>query len=272
MWKLLSRAIRIFRGPRSNQIDHSPKIYVVERQSPDWATLDYGYFDQMRAFARMIGRPENLMVDYVRLWDSTFSVSFFEVRAALKEISEASRQEMHDVSRLDIKQATELVDEFALLIFSDDDDWFAPKISKTLKTLTNRESKAIIWRPLVFRKGLEKREVEQFCYTNNYAIRGALAQIYREEFELIAQHWKAQNTLSSNEIDSEFLHDFLSITNRHPASTLELERVLKDQKSSDRLRKAVGQWVEGSEDTDKSLAPWADEYIERTRSVFENLF
>ena len=32
----------------------SPKIYVVERQSPDWAALDDGYFDEMRAFARLL--------------------------------------------------------------------------------------------------------------------------------------------------------------------------------------------------------------------------
>ena len=65
----------------------SPKIYVVERQSPDWATLDDRYFDEMRAFARLIGRPENMMVDYVRLWDDTFPLSFFQVRARLKEIA-----------------------------------------------------------------------------------------------------------------------------------------------------------------------------------------
>ena len=81
-------------------LSSAPKIYVVERQSPDWARLDERYFDEMRAFARMIGRPENMMVDYVRLWDDTFPLGFFQVRARLKEIARASRADMPGVERI----------------------------------------------------------------------------------------------------------------------------------------------------------------------------
>ena len=249
----------------------SPKIYVVERQSPDWAALDDRYFDEMRAFARLIGRPENMMVDYVRLWDDTFPLSFFQVRARLKEIAMGSRADMRGVERIDLAGAATLDAPGAWLVFSDDDDWFAPDLADRLRTETGRGDEVVIWRSLVLRDGFERRAVDHYCYTNNYGVRGRLAAIHCDRFECVAQHWLAQDTISRLAPPTRFIDQPLSVTNRHPASTLELERGLGDRLDGARLRAMVADWMAKTGRADLATVPWTERHIGALRQVFQRL-
>lgn len=252
-------------------LSSGPKIYVVERQSPDWAVLDDGYFDEMRAFARMIGRPENMMVDYVRLWDDTFPLGFFQVRAHLKEIAMRSRAEMRGVERIDLAAAAGLDAPGAWLVFSDDDDWFAPDLARWLRADTGRGDAVVIWRSLVLRDGFERRAVDHYCYTNNYGVRGRLAAAHRDGFELVAQHWLAQETISRLAPQICFIDRPLSVTNRHPASTLELERGLGDNLDAATLRAMVADWVAKTGRADPATAPWTARHVAALRAVFQGL-
>jgi hypothetical protein len=248
-----------------------PTIYVVERQSPDWAALDARYFDEMRAFARMIGRPENMMVDYVRLWDATFPLTFFQVRARLKDIATATRQQMHGVQIIDLDSARSLNDDNALLLFTDDDDWFAPDIAEHLKHHSRQADKVVIWRSLVLRKGFERRGEDCFCYTNNYALRGQYAQAHRDDFARVAQHWLAQDTITREAPVLRYIDLPLSITNRHPASTVELERGLGANLDAHLLRELVATWVHNLAVVETSAVPWSQDHVAAIKALFREL-
>ena len=55
--------------------------------------------EETRAFCRMIGRPETLVIDLVRLWDRTFEVPYFQVRARLKALCLRALDEVRGARR-----------------------------------------------------------------------------------------------------------------------------------------------------------------------------
>ena len=254
-----------------NWIRSRPAIYVVERQSPPWSTLDDSYFDEMRRFARMIGRPENMMVDYVRLWDATFPLTFFQVRARLKDIAVESRRRMRGVERIDLEAAATIEADNGWLLFTDDDDWFAPDIAGQLQRHSRRGDDVVIWRSLVLRAGFERRAEDSFCYTNNYAVRGRYARTHRQDFARIAQHWLAQDTITREAPPLRYIDLPLSITNRHPASTVELERGLGDDLDAQRLHQLVATWLHNLTLVDDHTALWSRDHVAAVQAIFAAL-
>jgi len=75
------------------QLPNARQLRIVVRQSPDWLNTPYpDLIEGSRAFCRMIakptGLPENFISDVIQVWDRTFALPFFHVRAAMKDIAE----------------------------------------------------------------------------------------------------------------------------------------------------------------------------------------
>ena len=58
-------------------------VYIILRQSPDWAKQTYADLDKTRSFCKIIGRPENYIIDRVLLWTSRGLLELVLVKSKL---------------------------------------------------------------------------------------------------------------------------------------------------------------------------------------------
>lgn len=226
-------------------------VYALVRQSPDWASLDEGYFAEMRRFARLIGRPEDQPERGVRLWNAVAPVSFFHARAALKLIAEA-RLDALPFPRASLADLPALPAD-AWVVPVDDDDWLSPALADALAGL---DAELAVWRSLVLRDDLQQRPMDGICYSNNYAVRaGALARLDADPAVAI-QHWAADAAGRDGRVTRADLDLPLSIVLRHPASTLVLEQVLASADPPVELRARLDRFYQAAETARPSADPW----------------
>jgi hypothetical protein len=268
---------------------YATPVYIVLRQSPEWATQTYADLEKTRDFCRLIGRPENFMIERVLLWDRTFRTGFFAVRQVLKEISLENFRSVSGAILVSLEQTRNALDPDAFYLFTDDDDWYHPGIARVLSGLDPRACEAILWHSALFRRGLAPRQPDAF-YTNNYAVSGAMLAQKRGNLERVYQHFEAHKTFFGKtpisiarrigyaSLVRRFmvkgfcpiirLSEYLSMTNKHPASTLVLER-LGENPTPEQLRTLV----ENSFQANRSAAVspefhWALSSMERVNDFF----
>ena len=220
------------------------RVSVVRRQSPDWGTLSADEFAaQSRRFYRMLGRPENRGVEMARLWDRTFTVSFCQARQAMKEIASANLREVEGVTLLDSEAALlEDTHEGAIWCFVDDDDWLRPDFGPALAANAGPAYEGYRWRQIRCGrhrgKWLSLADRLDACGTNNYAVGTAFLRRDPANLPRVFQHFDADTIFGSLRVCT-LAEATLSATNRHPASTMLLERALDEEFSSDRLAAMV---------------------------------
>jgi len=231
---------------------------------------------QSRDFCRSINRPENFIADSVDLWNATFRMPFFETRQAIKDIA---RDNLSGVVNAHLAGGVEKV-RFRfrpreIYIFVDDDDWIDPGIVNSLNELEWKYS-CVVWGSVVIGSAIQNfvtfREVREFCYTNNYAV---TSRYFRNPFHKVAdvyQHFRATKRLKSMKF--LLLPRYLGATNKHPASTLSLERAFGEGMTRKVLVEAVRRYNRRGREMDGLQlegTPWVRGPLERMRTLFEQV-
>jgi|GEM_PF-1831874 len=263
--------------PFNNKID----FYIVLRQSPDWKNMTQEEFRQQSiAFCRCIGRPENLINDIAVLWGNTFGISFLETRQAIKDIAQKNFYSIKKSKVLLLDDLIEKEYDFSrgIYLFIDDDDWVKPNIIDHLpqkKDIYNYDG--FRWGSIML-NGNKKEEdnvityraFDTTCFTNNYIV--SSRYLNSNTFDSVFQHWAATDTFLNLNIKQ--LPEYLSITNKHPASTLCLEQNLVDDFSSSRLIEIINIFNTRINSIDlDSLGElsWAAPYIKETQVFYKQL-
>jgi hypothetical protein len=165
-------------------------LCIVVRKTVDW--------DSETAFRTQL-RPE--FAPAVRRWNETFSLPYHLFRRELARIAESNWSRVDDATRVSLDQ----VPSGALIVPTDDDDWFAPELARTLAAEMNGTLAGCSWRSeflevpisLRYRTNVIRRALfpdqgsKWICTTNNYAVRatGDFAPLVANH--LAASHWFA---------------------------------------------------------------------------------
>ncbi|MCV6638573.1 hypothetical protein [Candidatus Albibeggiatoa sp. nov. NOAA] len=252
-----------------------PKLnfYVVLRQSPNWDTITIQEFEQQsKAFCRLIGRPENLVNEIVQLWNQSFGISFFETRQILKEIAQSSLKKVKNVKIIPIDQLEQM--NSGIYLFIDDDDWIQPNITDFFTKQDINSFDGYRWGSVNFdgRKSelVVRRSFDETCFTNNYAV--SSRYLNPQSLDSVYQHWIA--TGSFQQLHIKQFSNYLTVTNKHPASTVYLENSLADDFSPKRLITVVSEFnqkMQFLDTADLAELSWAKPYMQQTRDFYKKL-
>ncbi len=268
-------------------------VYIILRQSPDWAKQTYADLDATRSFCRIIGRPETYIIDRVLLWDKTFRISFFAARQVMKEISLDNFRSAEGATLVPIAEIHSVLDRNALYLFTDDDDWYHPQIARHLAPIDPRACDVIQWLAATLDEGVKLWDDHYACSTNGYAVSGEVLLQRPGNIKRVTQHFDAQATFVRKSYASVLrrigyaslyrrltvrgfqsivrLSDYLSITNKHAASTLSLA-VLGDAMSSEILVDLIRRKLEANKKISlPDACSWARSMIERVNEFMERL-
>lgn len=254
-------------------------LCICVRQSPDWrGTPRARLIEDSRAFCRMIaaptGLPENFIADIVEIWDRTFPLPFFEVRAALKDIAQANLRAVENSRQVLAGEWTASdANKTRLILFIDDDDWLHPRIWSLLAPQISSRHDGYIFGNVLCTAAVELREIADGCYTNNYAVAAEYLQRQPQAFAALEQHWDANRVFHDAAFRFAIPKLYLSATNKHPASTMKLKDGLHGQSlSAALLTQLVERYVdESSSAAVPAQAQWIAPFRGQTRALFATL-
>jgi hypothetical protein len=209
--------------------------FIVLRSSPDWRSFD---IEQSRSFCRLVGIPDDAVINFAATWDSTFGISYREFRAVCKDIAFRSFDScigMEVIRREDIPRCIGPESRF---FFTDDDDWFHPDIASICRDLLpTAPDRGGYWGSI--RHGyrpwtppheefseliVEKRPLKPTLYTNNYFCSGG--QMASASLDDVFEHWNAHNILHGGRLQMSPIERYLSGANKHPACTVFLMKAM----------------------------------------------
>jgi hypothetical protein len=249
-----------------------PKLAIVVRPSPDWATIDREtYRRHARAFCEAMQFPSESISEVVELWDIAFQTSFFATRQRMKEIAKSNWLQVEDAVVMELKDwaAADFPAE-TWVAFVDDDDWFRPDLARSLPDAADFDG--VVWQHSIFgwldNDAVAVREETGFCYTNNYAV--SAQYLEKHGVDSVLQHWDANKTFPALRIAR--VAEVLSMTNKHAASAMSLNRVGNDGPVKERLLKAVADYsakVAAAECSSKTA--WALPLIAQVQKHFGGL-
>lgn len=270
----LFRRFRRKKESEASQLNHST-LFIVLRQSPDWKNLTPSSFrEQSRAFCKLIGRPIDQINEVVELWDSTFGISFFETRQAMKEIALGSFKSVRASRLVNLAEVRNGATQQGIYIFTDDDDWIRPNIIEAFENCGGQERAVFVWGSVAFGEEsgdiIKFRELDKRCYTNNYAVDYSYFSNQPENLPQVAQHWMANITIDKQNL--RLIEDYLTVTNKNPSSTLYLENTLRDNPTNDRLVETIREYNERLEHLKipQSLT-WAVPYMLQVKDFYARL-
>ena len=259
-----------------SHLDHtssSPRTrraLIVLRQSPNWED-GTSILEGAEAYDRLIGRPIGFARGFIELWNKTFVTTYFQVRQNLKEITLANFMAVKGadcVQLNELQQKPEIAAD--IILFSDDDDWFSPVIVKELEGVP-AEIGGVTW-PSVRYDGAFQLRKDVFCYTNNYAVL-APAQQEPSWVGLYAQHGGAEACFHHRGVvKTTQIGSLLSVTNKHPASTVTIEKMLAKTPGRDGLVQLVEDYVcRGEVNRPVPELHWSEEAAAQSVEVFASL-
>jgi hypothetical protein len=249
--------------------------HVVCRASPDWPSFD---LEETRPFLRGWA-DETLIIDFVTLWDGTFGVDYRSLRQRLKVLS------LENFAQVQEAQVTPLADFDAgavspddRIVFIDDDDWLTPDL---FARLGDAPAEAWVWGSV--RIGLDfgapvpeqgevltLRPVDGYCYTNNYAVSGAL--LARHGLDALLNHGEASGRLAEAASRTQRLESHLSCTVKHPCSSVAVKAFMARSEFHADPRPAVRAFVEG---LGRAWAPeaaaWVEPWLDRLRRIMADV-
>ncbi len=191
-------------------------IYIVVRQTTDWA-------DEATFRAQIPDRVRPA----IELWNATFSMPYHVFR---RELTRIARLNWSRIPGATLVPRAE-VPENAVVLPTDDDDWFSPRIGAALAAHVDADHVGYYW-PSAFlevpislrhRLGRLRRTIfprtpsTWLCTTNNYAlVLGADTQ------SLIDNHMQASEWFVTHPLAVKKLDEQLSVMNRTLASMTSL--------------------------------------------------
>lgn len=256
-----------------------PNTYIVLRQSPDWGAIsDSEFREQSRKFCIQEGRPPEQVNLSVDLWNRTFKRSFCQVRQEIKEIALANFASVKNTTLLNSIETinTTHLDE-GVYIFIDDDDWLHPQIADLLSNIdSDRQTNGFVWGSVAFGRHAEeiitRRNIDGFCYTNNYAVKGVYIKNNIQDLNALSKHGEADKIL--NKYGARIIKDYWSVTNKNPTSTCYMEQVLKGNYSQPLLTGAIANYLERCQRIDSEIDPsltWARPMMLEMVRIFSEL-
>lgn len=257
------------------------KTYVVLRRTINWDTIPYDEFQkQSREFAISLGRPAEQINMSVELWNRTFNRSFFEVRQEIKELTFKNFSTIKNVEIIngeELKNSNDFKEGFYIL--TDDDDWLHPQIGEFLSELRNKGDKKnwVIWGSVLFGGVREEiityRDIDKFCYTNNYAVFEGVLKSDPDMYQNIRCHSGAESIL--NKENATIIEKYWSITNKHPVSTNYMHQFLKGNYQPELLIKSVEDYIQRCEKIDIEInnlsSQWARPLMKEMVRIFSSL-
>jgi hypothetical protein len=250
-------------------------LFIVLRQSPDWKNLTMSSFvQQSREFCKSIGRPEDQINRVVELWDSTFGISFFETRQAMKEIALENFSAVTSATLVTLADVIQGKTGPGVYLFTDDDDWICPNILNRLEKYSSNGFAGFVWGSVSFGgasgEPIKLREFDGTCYTNNYAVTYSYFATSHDSIHNVYQHWTANETFSRLNVCR--IDDYLTITNKNPSSTVYLEKALQQRATPDRLVHVICDYNKRLEGLAASEPlNWATPYMLQAKDFYRKL-
>jgi hypothetical protein len=236
--------------------------FIVVRHSPDWLSFDP---ESSRAFCVKRNFPETLIIDFMAIWDAAVAVDYRQFRFRIKEIAQQTlasvehAQVIGDADLCALALAGQVPPD-ALVAFVDDDDWFAPHLFTRLREFASVGAGVDGFRWGVVRLGRDLntldadanfalhptvtlRPIDQTIKTNSYAVRGIALE--RLGVDAVCEHIDAQAQYDAGRFAPATVAEYLSCTNKHPASTMAAHHLLGSEEFRRDLRADIRRWVEG---------------------------
>lgn len=255
------------------------------RQSPDWHALArdhaHGVLIEPDRFLPRHPIPTFPpgIENYVRLWNATFRVDFFSVRAGLKDIARATNEAVAGAVRLHAAALPEgLPKQPFRLFFHDDDDWFAPDLTAHVAT-TGAEDVAVFPLPRIGLPpatfvwpatrdsqivGMPSQPAHRY-HTNNYGLHPRLC--VAPTIHVLVEHKDASAAAAALGLIDCYYDAIVSATNKTPVAASVMESMALDagafrQRVVDFLTMARGLALPPG-------AEWMAEPLRQTRDLFE---
>lgn len=201
---------------------------IAVRESPDWLGLTE---DDTRRFLKRHGMREDLLVDFIGIWDHLMKVDY---RAFRNEIAALSRENYAAVKgarvmpHQELRATTPAKDD--LVVFVDDDDWLSPDLFLDLDAACPKPFNGVYWGSILvghqfttFQEALEKpiielRPVERVIYTNNYAVTGRA--LNHNGYGRLFEHYHADRRFGKFWLPPKKVERYLTAASKHPCSTV----------------------------------------------------
>jgi hypothetical protein len=205
-------------------------LYIALRASPHWRSFD---IEETRPFLRRVGLPDTLLVDFVAVWDATFTLDYRSLRAAFKDLSLASYDAVSGAERIDGAALRGLaLGAEDRVVFVYDDDWLAPDLLARLPAPAGEDG--LRWGSL--RVGLafdatvpnigfcDARPLSPIVYTNNYAVTGA--ELAKAGLDAVFEHTDADAAFRRPDYAVANVPAWLSCALKHPCSTVSAKALM----------------------------------------------
>lgn len=211
----------------------------------------------------------------VDLWDATFNLPYVDFRAELRRIAQLN---LARVAGARVTTDWDAIPDGALVLPTDDDDWFAPDIVTTLEHAQRPGAVGYRWpstfleRPnsLGHRLYLQRRRLfpwlapRFFCTTNNYALPKT-----DEAYQRASSHVAASRAFDGN-TEVVAVSGKLSVMNRSLASQTSLGWRSRTF-SAGKLRRRYREYSTLYDETSTGLPAWSHEYVEQVGAVMRQL-
>lgn len=207
------------------------KRIVAVRYSPDWLALTD---DDTRCFLRRHHIDENLLVDFMALWDSNLKVDYRSFRDEIAKLSRASFAAVRGAEVIPhevLRETRRAPDD--LIAFVDDDDWLAPGLFEELEKACLRPLNGIWWGSILVGPQLttyeesqtvpliELRPLKRVIYTNNYAVTGRA--LNHHGYPRLFEHYHADRRFGKFWWPPKKVPLYLSAASKHPCSTVSVQ-------------------------------------------------
>jgi hypothetical protein len=229
-------------------------------------------------FCRSIGMPDDFVYRLAKLWNETFTCSYFETRARIKAISEQHNASLSGTRFFPYDGERTVPLDGAGYVFVDDDDWFSPDLGPVLAPCLQKGHRALLWR--VTNIGSPKQEFPVFywglngrCMTNNYLVSGDWIR-QRRSLEDFFSHKAAVRTLGE-EPGLLQLDRCLSVASKGPTSTMSLIRGLGRSREKNDLRGLLRGYLEQMRSIgagDLAHIEWARPLLDETIAAYQQVY
>jgi hypothetical protein len=196
-------------------------------------------------------------------WNQIFSMSYWEYRHAIKEISVSNWEDTG--SRLHIMELEKLeIDADQYVVPTDDDDWLCPEEMEL-----DIDADIVVWDSIVYKTAISRSYRIWSCKalpcTNNYAVRGSFLNKLKPEdrYAILNHHMSVFRVKKKYKGRLKCLRKTYSCYNWHPGSA-------SAAKFIPQLHKSIPSCSPHNEKVVHSN-PWVKPYVQRFNEVLEQV-